>query len=134
MHTDAAEWLDESMSAALRRDVRMLGDTLSVIIGEAGGTDLVRIVETARRRVVTESLHRIGEQLERLDGAHLSRTAAADIRRRLHEEIAILWRTAHVRDRHALQRVRGGGQDADRWRRLVNLTVSGVSAGLQNTG
>ncbi|MBW3604877.1 MAG: phosphoenolpyruvate carboxylase [Actinobacteria bacterium] len=53
----------------------------------------------ARRRAVTEALHRIGEQLDRFDEPHLPRTGAADIHRRLREEIAILWRTAQIRDR-----------------------------------
>ena len=203
---NSPEWLAEPLPAALRRDVRVLGDALGVIIGEAGGTDLFRTVETlrratmdlrregteeagaevqrlvaeldpgsaeavaraftcyfqlvnlaeerqrvrtlrergetreavadslaaavnevvardgrealldllgrlevhpvltahpteARRRVVTEALRRIGDQLERLDEPHVPRTAAADITRRLHEEIAVLWRTAQIRDR-----------------------------------
>lgn len=52
----------------------------------------------ARRRAVTESLRRTGEQLDRLDEPHLPRTGVADIARRLREEIAILWRTAQIRD------------------------------------
>lgn len=52
----------------------------------------------ARRRAVTEALRRTGEQLDRLDEPQLPRTAAADIARRLREEIAILWRTAQIRD------------------------------------
>jgi phosphoenolpyruvate carboxylase len=34
----------------------------------------------------------------------------------------------------ALRGARAGGADAERWSRLVQLTVNGVSAGLQNTG
>jgi phosphoenolpyruvate carboxylase len=34
----------------------------------------------------------------------------------------------------ALRESRGAGADAQRWSRLVQLTVNGVSAGLQNTG
>ncbi len=52
----------------------------------------------ARRRAVTEALHRIGVQLDRFDGAQLPRTAVADINRRLCEEVAVLWRTAQIRE------------------------------------
>jgi phosphoenolpyruvate carboxylase len=205
MSGDSPEWATESLSPALRRDVRVLGDTLGALIGEAGGTDLFRTVETlrtatialrraatrersdevegliadldingaeavaraftcyfqlinlaeerqrmrtlrergeqreavddslaaavnevvahegrealvstlarlkvhpvltahpteARRRVVTEALHRIADQLQRLDEPQLPRTTAADINRRLYEEIAVLWRTTQIRD------------------------------------
>jgi phosphoenolpyruvate carboxylase len=53
----------------------------------------------ARRRVTTEALRRIGDQLERLDEPQVPRTTAAHINRQLCEEITILWRTAQIRDR-----------------------------------
>jgi phosphoenolpyruvate carboxylase len=52
----------------------------------------------ARRRAVTEALHRIGVQLDRFDAFRLPRTTVADINRRLCEEVAVLWRTAQIRE------------------------------------
>jgi phosphoenolpyruvate carboxylase len=52
----------------------------------------------ARRRVVVDALRRVEDQLARLDVVPLGRATAGDVRRRLLEEVAILWRTAQVRD------------------------------------
>jgi phosphoenolpyruvate carboxylase len=51
----------------------------------------------ARRRAVVEALQRVAAQLQRYDDATLSRSQEADLQRRLHEEVAILWRTAQLR-------------------------------------
>jgi phosphoenolpyruvate carboxylase len=51
----------------------------------------------ARRRAVTEALRRIGLQLDRLDNPQLGAAAQAEARRRLREEIDLLWRTSALR-------------------------------------
>jgi phosphoenolpyruvate carboxylase len=51
----------------------------------------------ARRRAVVDALRRVGEQVDRLDDPRLSWTEEADVRRRLLEEVSILWRTAQLR-------------------------------------
>lgn len=51
----------------------------------------------ARRRAVIETLERIGPQIDRLDDPRLTKAEEAEIRRRLLEEIAVLWRTAQLR-------------------------------------
>jgi phosphoenolpyruvate carboxylase len=93
-----------------------IADSLAAAVNEAVARDgreaLIELLERlrihpvltahpteARRRVVTEALRRIGEQLDRFDQSNLPRTQRADIARRLREEIAILWRTAQIRDR-----------------------------------
>ncbi len=64
----------------------------------------------ARRRAVTEALRRIGAQLDVIDGAHLGAAAHAEARRRLREEIDLLWRTPALRSQamHPLDEVRSG--------------------------
>jgi phosphoenolpyruvate carboxylase len=51
----------------------------------------------ARRRAVTEALRRIGGLLSRLDDGRLSASERAETRRRLKEEIDLLWRTSALR-------------------------------------
>jgi phosphoenolpyruvate carboxylase len=51
----------------------------------------------ARRRAVTEALRRIGAVLTSLDDAKLGATDRAEARRRLREEIDLLWRTSPLR-------------------------------------
>nr|WP_202943393.1 phosphoenolpyruvate carboxylase [Acidothermus cellulolyticus] len=51
----------------------------------------------ARRRAVVSAIARAGEQLDRLDDPRAGESERADARRRLLEEIDILWRTAHLR-------------------------------------
>jgi phosphoenolpyruvate carboxylase len=52
----------------------------------------------ARRRAVVTAIRRIGEQLARLDDPRCSGSEERDARRRLLEEIEILWRTAQLRN------------------------------------
>ena len=54
----------------------------------------------ARRRAVVTAIRRIGEQLERLDDPGIADTERADARRRLVEEVDVLWRTAQLRAAH----------------------------------
>ncbi len=51
----------------------------------------------ARRRAVVTAISRVGEQLERIDDPRVGAAERSDARRRLLEEIDILWRTAHLR-------------------------------------
>ena len=51
----------------------------------------------ARRRAITESLKRVAAQLKRFDEIEVDDALAQDIRRRLLEEITLLWRTAPFR-------------------------------------
>jgi phosphoenolpyruvate carboxylase len=51
----------------------------------------------ARRRAVVTAISRAGEQLDRIDDPSGGAAQQADARRRLLEEIDILWRTAHLR-------------------------------------
>ncbi|MBX6372218.1 MAG: phosphoenolpyruvate carboxylase, partial [Acidothermus sp.] len=51
----------------------------------------------ARRRAVVSAISRAGQQLDRLDDPRAGASERADARRRLLEEIDILWRTAHLR-------------------------------------
>ena len=51
----------------------------------------------ARRRTVLLALRRVYALLDELDDARLTPTGDADLRRRLREEITVLWRTADLR-------------------------------------
>jgi phosphoenolpyruvate carboxylase len=51
----------------------------------------------ARRRAVTEALRRIGALLDGLDDERLGAGERAELRRRLREEIDLLWRTSALR-------------------------------------
>jgi len=51
----------------------------------------------ARRRTLLLALRRCAELLERLDDSRLTPEEDADIRRRLREEVSVLWRTAELR-------------------------------------
>ena len=51
----------------------------------------------ARRRTTLVALRRVGRLLERLDDARLTPSQDRDVRRRLREEITLLWRTSDLR-------------------------------------
>lgn len=53
----------------------------------------------SRRRAVQSAVARIGAQLDRLDDPRLGAAEQSDARRRLLEEVTVLWRTAQVRPR-----------------------------------
>ena len=94
------EAIDDSLAAAVNEAVARDGrEALTALLGRLRIHPVFTAHPTeARRRVVTEALRRIGEQLDQFDQLHLPRTARADIARSLREEIAILWRTAQIRD------------------------------------
>ncbi len=90
------------------------GDSLAAVIGEVRhlhGDDRLRALlaglslhpvltahpTEARRRAVVTAISRVGEQLDRVDDPRLGATEQVDARRRMLEEIDILWRTAHLR-------------------------------------
>jgi phosphoenolpyruvate carboxylase len=64
----------------------------------------------ARRRAVTEALRRISAQLDRMDSPQLGAAGQAEARRRLREEIDLLWRTSALRNQamQPLDEVRTG--------------------------
>ena len=94
------EAIDDSLAAAVDEAVARDGrEALTALLDRLRVHPVFTAHPTeARRRVVTEALRRIGEQLDRFDVTHVPRTARADIARSLREEIAILWRTAQIRD------------------------------------
>jgi len=51
----------------------------------------------ARRRAVVTAIRRVGEQLDRLDDPGLAESEGSEARRRLLEEVDLLWRTAQLR-------------------------------------
>src|SRR5438105_10073136 len=51
----------------------------------------------ARRRAIVTAIRRAGEQLERLDDPALSAGEQSEAKRRLLEEVDLLWRTAQLR-------------------------------------
>jgi len=53
----------------------------------------------ARRRAVVTAVARIAEQMQRLDDPRVGASERTEVRRRLLEEISILWRTALLRQR-----------------------------------
>lgn len=53
----------------------------------------------ARRRAVVTAVGRIADQMQRVDDPRLGASERTEVRRRLLEEIAILWRTALLRQR-----------------------------------
>ena len=93
------EVIDESVAAAITR--------LLEHVGTAQITDLIDRLEItpvltahpteARRRTVIVALRRVYALLDRLDDPRLTPDEDADVRRRLREEIAILWHVEPVR-------------------------------------
>ncbi|GAB3208904.1 Phosphoenolpyruvate carboxylase, type 1 [Marinactinospora thermotolerans DSM 45154] len=96
---DAANPPRESLAAAVRH-----------IREEAGEERLREFVEgmefhpvltahptEARRRAVSTAILRVGDQLERLRAAHPGSAEEAEARRRLAEEVDLLWRTSQLR-------------------------------------
>jgi phosphoenolpyruvate carboxylase len=56
----------------------------------------------ARRRTLLVAVRRIEQLLEALESPELTRREEADVRRRLREEVTLLWRTSDVRRQHPL--------------------------------
>jgi phosphoenolpyruvate carboxylase len=91
----------ESLAAAVEEIRGEAGD------GGAGLAELLERLEVrpvltahpteARRRAVVDALRRVAAQVERLDDNALPASEEAEVRRRLLEEISILWRTSQLR-------------------------------------
>ncbi|MEO8511814.1 MAG: phosphoenolpyruvate carboxylase, partial [Chloroflexota bacterium] len=89
--------LDESLDAAVaawrgKGDIGPLVDRMRV------SPVLTAHPTEARRRTVLVAQRRIARLLERLDDLRLTPSADDDLRRRLLEEITILWRTSPIRE------------------------------------
>ena len=89
--------LEGSIDAAVRalmpesREIGPMARSLSI------GLVLTAHPTEARRRTLLVALRRAFRLLDRLDDPRLTPAEDADIRRRLREEIALLWRTAALR-------------------------------------
>jgi len=96
----ADERVHDSIAAAVADvDAREGRPVLSELLGRLRITPVLTAHPTeARRRALFDGLQRVAAQLERRDDTALTRTAEADVQRRLLEEISILWRTAQLRD------------------------------------
>ena len=82
--------------ALLRR--RLSRTELDALVGRLSIAPVLTAHPTeARRRTLLLALRRCARLLERLDDTRLTPDEDADVRRRLREEITILWRTAEIR-------------------------------------
>jgi len=92
--------LDDSVAEAIGR-LRGLGRSdvdLDAQLASLSVTPVLTAHPTeARRRTILVALRRCGDLLARMDDPRLTPTEDADIRRRLREEITLLWRTADLR-------------------------------------
>lgn len=107
-----AEPVRESLAAAMAT----LGDTIgaderAALLGRLEVHPVLTAHPTeARRRAVTEALRRISSQLDALDDPRAGAAAHTEARRRLREEIDLLWRTSPLRSQamQPLDEVRTG--------------------------
>jgi phosphoenolpyruvate carboxylase len=92
--------LDDSIGDAVRR-LRRAGrteDDLDAIIAQLAVSPVLTAHPTeARRRTTLVALRRCGALLEQLDDPRLTPSQDREIRRRLREEITLLWRTSDLR-------------------------------------
>ncbi|MFL5779439.1 MAG: phosphoenolpyruvate carboxylase, partial [Chloroflexota bacterium] len=92
--------LDGSIAAAIARLRRDGSDeaVLDALIGRLAISPVLTAHPTeARRRTLLLALRRCAALLERLDDPRLTPTDDRELRRRLREEITLLWRTADLR-------------------------------------
>ena len=92
--------LDDSVAEAVRRIWRT-GRGLDEIVELIGRLAIAPVLTAhpteARRRTLLVALRRCHRLVERLDDPRLTPDEDRDIRRRLREEISLLWRTADLR-------------------------------------
>ncbi|HSS36069.1 MAG TPA: phosphoenolpyruvate carboxylase, partial [Patescibacteria group bacterium] len=92
--------LDDSVAEAVRRIWRT-GRGLDDIVERIGRLSIAPVLTAhpteARRRTLLVALRRCHRLVERLDDPRLTPDEDRDIRRRLREEISLLWRTADLR-------------------------------------
>ena len=107
-----AELVRESLAAAMATLGETIGpDERAVLLGRLEVHPVLTAHPTeARRRAVTESLRRVGAQLDAVDDPRLGAATHAEARRRLREEIDLLWRTSPLRSQamQPLDEVRSG--------------------------
>ncbi len=87
------------------------GDQRAALVGRLEVHPVLTAHPTeARRRAITEALRRIGAQLDAFDTPQLGAAAHQEARRRLREEIDLLWRTPALRSQamQPLDEVRSG--------------------------
>jgi phosphoenolpyruvate carboxylase len=92
--------LDDSVADAIRRLWRAghgTDEVRSMLAGLRIGPVITAHPTEARRRTLLVALGRVAGLLARLDDPRLTRDEDADARRRLREEITLLWRTAELR-------------------------------------
>lgn len=92
--------LDDSVAEAVTRagPTRADRERLDDLVGRLHIEPVLTAHPTeARRRTVLVALRRVAELLERLDDPRLTPHEDGELRRRLREEVTILWRTADVR-------------------------------------
>jgi phosphoenolpyruvate carboxylase len=89
----------ESLAQAVARirDEHGSGRVAGLVAGLRVHPVLTAHPTEARRRAVTEALRRIGALLTSLDDGRLGASERAETRRRLREEIDLLWRTSALR-------------------------------------
>ena len=108
----SAQPVRESLAAAMDTLRATIGDDeRAVLLGRLEVHPVLTAHPTeARRRAVTEALRRIGGQLDIVNDSRLGAAAHADARRRLQEEIDLLWRTSALRSQamQPLDEVRSG--------------------------
>ncbi len=108
----SAEPARESLAAAMVTLSETVGDDArAALLGRLEVHPVLTAHPTeARRRAVTEALRRIDTQLDDLNDARTGAAAHAEARRRLREEIDLLWRTSALRTQamQPLDEVRSG--------------------------
>ena len=92
--------LDDSFGEAVSL-LRRAGLSREAITGRLAGLRISPVLTAhpteARRRTVLVALRRVYAELDRLDDPRLTPADDAEVRRRLREEITLLWRTADLR-------------------------------------
>ena len=98
--------LDDSIADAIGH-LRRLGRTDADLLTAIGRLEVSPVLTAhpteARRRTVLVALRRCGRLLERLDDTRLTPSQDREVRRRLREEITILWRTSDLQSQPQLQ-------------------------------
>ena len=91
--------LDDSIAGAVRTVSRRAGrPAVEELVARLRITPVLTAHPTeARRRTLLLALRRVATQVARLDDTRLTPDEDVDIRRRLREEITLLWRTAELR-------------------------------------
>ncbi len=122
--------LDDSVADAvgcLRRLGRSNGELDALVARLSVAPVLTAHPTEARRRTTLVALRRCAALLERLDDPRLTPSEDREIRRRLREEITLLWRASQLRHRHADAARRGPDRDGLLRRDAVHRRASALS-------